>query len=252
MEQGKLKIGNPDVEILDTSGANCTFTLPGASRKDNPHLFGNTALDAAFVSAQAEFKSAIKDSANPFFKSKYADLASIWNACSDSLKKHKLAISQAPGRILSDPTRIEITTTLIHVSGQTRAFTMEVPLVKIDAQGLGSCISYGRRYALTSALGIVVEDDDGNAGSKIITRPKRKSEGGHGGGGSPDINYALPLETITKDEAKELAKMAQELGWTNEEKEHLLDEFGLESIMDLEKSQVSLFEAHLRREMRPR
>lgn len=181
----------------------------------------------ALVAAQAEFKSALKQSNNPFFKSKYADMASIWEACSGALKKHSLAVSQHPGRILDNPNRLELHTELFHSSGQCLTSTMEIPIVKMDPQGFAATITYGRRVGLAALLGIIVDDDDGNAAThKPI--------------------HAKPVLTITKEEAANLKKLSEELGWTQAEREHLLLEYGLDSIMDLEKDQLKQFEAHLR------
>lgn len=187
-------------------------------------------LAAAFVAAQGEFKSALKESSNPFFKSKYADLTSIWEACSGALKKHRLAVSQAPGQLLKDPTRLELKTTIMHASGAEMWSVMEIPLVKIDPQAMGSALSYARRYSLAALLGIVVDDDDANK----ATRDRHKSQ--------PHEE----TETISKEEAKSLAALAVEMGWTEIERQNLLVDFGLDTIMDLPVDQVKKFEAHLR------
>lgn len=126
-------------------------------------------LAAALSKAQAEVEGAKKDSANPHFRSKYADLASVWAACRDALTKNGLAIVQAPG--LCEGSHMTMTTLLTHASGQWVRETMSVPLPKQDPQGLGSAVTYARRYALAAFVGVSPEDDDGNAASHPQGRP---------------------------------------------------------------------------------
>jgi hypothetical protein len=122
------------------------------------------ALATALCEAQHELQSAKKDSINPHFKSKYADLGAIWDACRASLHKHGLAVIQAP-----EPSDIGILlrTVLMHKSGEWIDGTLLIPASKQDPQGYGSAMSYARRYALASMVGIVADDDDdGNAASQ--------------------------------------------------------------------------------------
>jgi hypothetical protein len=124
---------------------------------------GNLAKALALV--QSQIKPAVKDSANPFFKSKYADLNSVWDACRDLLALNGLAVTQL-NQITLDGVIVE--TVLIHTSGEWISGEMYLPLTKHDAQGVGSAITYGRRYGLAAIVGIVAdEDDDGNAASKV-------------------------------------------------------------------------------------
>lgn len=118
-------------------------------------------LASALNKAQAEMGGAVKDSSNPFFKSKYADLASVIEACKDELTKHGLSISQL---VTSDEQgRSYVETVLMHSSGQWIASKMLLHLAKTDMQGLGSAISYARRYSLQSILNIPAVDDDGES-----------------------------------------------------------------------------------------
>jgi hypothetical protein len=127
------------------------------------------ALAKAMLEAQKVLKPAIKDSANPFFKSKYADLGSVWDACREALHANGLSVVQFPGFEQGVAT---LTTILLHTSGEWIAGTAGAPLVKQDAQSAGSVITYLRRYALAAAVGVVTEDDDGQAGSQA-PKPKR-------------------------------------------------------------------------------
>lgn len=125
------------------------------------HSPGISAISAALAMAQGQMAGAKKDSTNPHFRSNYADLASIWEACRVALSSNEIAVVQSPGE-LSDGV-VEITTMLCHSSGEWFRDTLPIPLTKIDAQGLGSAITYGRRYSLAAMVGVAPEDDDGNA-----------------------------------------------------------------------------------------
>ncbi|MBX3380939.1 MAG: ERF family protein [Phycisphaeraceae bacterium] len=127
-------------------------------------------LAAALCKAQATIKCALKSSENPFFKSKYADLSAVWEACRESLTKNGLSISQHTG---SDGTLVTVETALLHSSGQWIASTLTMRPTKSDPQAFGSTITYARRYALAAIVGVVNEDDDGNAGSSGHAAPTR-------------------------------------------------------------------------------
>ena len=114
-------------------------------------------LSAALVKAQAEMSGAVKDSANPFFKSRYADLESVIKAIKEPFAKHGLAYTQFP--ITSDA-GIGVTTRLIHESGEWLECGFFLPLTKLDPQAAGSAITYARRYALQAMAGIPAVDDD--------------------------------------------------------------------------------------------
>ncbi len=116
-------------------------------------------LATALAEAQGKMQGAAKDSANPFFKSRYADLASCWEACRAALSKSGLAVIQTP-RATADG--IEVETMLAHSSGEWVSETLSLPVQKSDAQGIGSAITYARRYSLCAIVGVAPEDDDGN------------------------------------------------------------------------------------------
>ena len=122
-------------------------------------------LAKALSIVQGKLTYAKKDSANPFFKSKYADLDSVWDACRDLLSANGLAVSQFPGTYSELDKSMSLITILTHESGEWISQEMSVPMSKVDAQGAGSCISYMRRYALAAVVGVVQADDDGNAAS---------------------------------------------------------------------------------------
>lgn len=121
-------------------------------------------LATAMAAAQAIMKGAAKDAENPHFRSRYADLASVWDACRAALTANGLSVVQAPRGVPAEGGWIvEVETILLHKSGQWMADTLTVPVGKPDAQGLGSAITYARRYSLAAFVGVAPEDDDGNA-----------------------------------------------------------------------------------------
>lgn len=126
-----------------------------------------TAIAEAMVSAQAEFGAAVKDSANPAYRSKYADLSACIEATQKALNKHGIAVMQAPQL---DGQMVTITTRLQHKSGQWYESDLTLPAVqreRFDSQSVGSAITYGRRYSLQAILNLATTDDDGNAASGI-------------------------------------------------------------------------------------
>lgn len=122
-------------------------------------------LFSAMSKAQAEMSGAKKDSTNPHFKSSYADLASVREACFPAMNKHGLMVMQFP-RLTSAGEHewvVEVETVVGHTSGQFISDTLAVIVSKADAHGIGSALTYARRYALGAVAGVAPEDDDGNA-----------------------------------------------------------------------------------------
>jgi hypothetical protein len=120
-------------------------------------------LATALAVVQGQLTFAKKDSKNPFFKSNYADLESVWEACRSLLSENGLAIMQFPGDYVDG--NMTLTTVMTHSSGEWVAQNMSLPVSKPDAQGAGSAITYMRRYALAAIVGVVQADDDGNSAS---------------------------------------------------------------------------------------
>ena len=133
-------------------------------------------LAAALAKAQGAMKGAAKDADNPFFKSKYADLASVWDACREALSANSLAVVQTMDSDSADT--VTIVTTLMHSSGQWVSGRLTMHPVKPDPQGIGSAITYARRYALAAMVGVAPEDDDGNAAS-AKANPELERKGQH-------------------------------------------------------------------------
>lgn len=107
--------------------------------------------------AQPAIKAAIKDSNNPFFKSKYADLQNVWDACKEAIHSHGLAVMQLPSHVDGEPA---LETILTHSSGQWISGVYPLNPTKKDPQGVGAAITYARRYALAALIGVVYDEDD--------------------------------------------------------------------------------------------
>lgn len=119
-------------------------------------------LAAAFHAAQSQVRNAKKDSKNPHFKSNYADLASVWDACREALHSNGLAVMQSAGPLHEDGKLVGIAmdTTIVHVSGAGMTTTCVVPARNSSPQDYGSAITYARRYGLANMVGVVADDDD--------------------------------------------------------------------------------------------
>jgi hypothetical protein len=134
----------------------------------------------ALAAAQMEMGKALKQSQNPAFRSKYADLGNVMDACMPSLNKHGIAVVQT----MRDES---VVTMFIHESGDILECPVPLILGKRDMQGLGSAVTYARRYGLMSLAGIAPEDDDGNAAAQSPQRAqKAKVEL------PPDLEPSLP------------------------------------------------------------
>lgn len=125
-------------------------------------------LAQSLLKAQTEFMTATKDAKNPFFKSKYATLNSVWEAVANALHNNGLICLQP---IVDN----KVHTVIIHTSGQY--ITSECPIVcakQNDPQALGSAITYSRRYALASMLGVMTDEDDD--AESAMARPQTKPQ----------------------------------------------------------------------------
>lgn len=133
-------------------------------------------LATALAKAQGQIKGAVKDSANPFFKSKYADLASVVEAIRSAFAANGLSYVQSVEPSDKDEVRVE--TTILHSSGEwIGCGVLALPVSKVDAQGYGSALTYARRYSLSAATGVAPEDDDGNAAVTAKPVPVKKMDG---------------------------------------------------------------------------
>ncbi len=153
-------------------------------------------LATALCKCQSEMEAAVKDSLNPHFKSKYADLASVWDAVRQPLTKNGLCVVQSLDTIGENSILIS---TLMHTSGQWIKSTIPVINANKTSQGLGSGLSYARRYSLAALVGCVQDDDDGNS-----SMPKEKLE--KTSVPAPVKEKANPL--INKEQAETLQALA--------------------------------------------
>lgn len=135
-------------------------------------------LATALAKAQGAMDSATKSNVNPHFKSRYADLAAVRDAMREPFAANGLSVVQGLRTVQGG---IEVETVLFHSSGQSIRETLMVPVARMDAQGLGSGATYGRRYALMSMIGLASEDDDGNAVSGNNTRQALQAVDAAGG-----------------------------------------------------------------------
>ncbi len=163
------------------------------------------ALAGALAKAQGEMSGAAKDKTNPHFKSAYADLASVWDACRAALSKNALAVVQP---VAADGSRVTVTTLLTHSSGEWISGELTMTAAQNTPQGIGSCITYARRYALASMVGVAPEDDDGNAASskpdttEAASRPQAAPPAGYD-------RWLMDLEAVADNGAEALKEAWQ-------------------------------------------
>ena len=170
-------------------------------------------LAAALVKAQAVMDGAKKDASavvTGTTKRTYADLASVWDAVRKPLTDNDLCVVQFPRTVGNG---VEIETTLLHgATGQFMSDVLWVPCGKNDAQGLGSAITYGRRYALMAVVGVCPVDDDGAAATQGVAgsagggtqfRPERR-------GGSDWVEEARRDGNL--DETRQKGKLPADKG----------------------------------------
>lgn len=129
-------------------------------------------ISTALAAAQISMGKALKDSTNPHFKRNYADLSSVMDACMAALNSNGIAVIQP---LVSTELGHTVVTKFLHGSDETLECSIPLILGKNDMQGLGSAITYARRYGLMSLAGIAPEEDDGNAAVKSAPKNPPKS-----------------------------------------------------------------------------
>jgi hypothetical protein len=129
-------------------------------------------IAAALARAQMNMGKALKQSANLAFRSKYADLGNVIDACLPALNEAGIALIQPTGE---DAHGRFVETILIHgESGESLSCRVPLIVAKNDMQGYGSAVTYARRYGLMAMAGIAPEDDDGNAAAKAAPKDEPK------------------------------------------------------------------------------
>lgn len=172
---------------------------------DQSELVGE--LAAALARAQKTVLAAAKDVTGQVGgqKKRYADLQGCWDACRASLADNGLAVTQA-GYYEGGETWT-LRTTLLHTSGQWIAGNLPILYsankALTDMQALGSAITYARRYALCAIVGIVTEDDDGNAAGKNVRADDRQAPAAP----APEPARPAGLSAVQVDELHRLCKI---------------------------------------------
>jgi len=211
----------------------------------------------AFIAAQKEMGNAIKDSKNPFFKSAYADLNSVREACLPALNANGIAVLQP---IVQIDGKNFVKTLLLHESGESIEGLTEILFAKQnDPQAQGSGITYARRYGLQSLVNIGAEDDDGNkAAEKPKSEPKKEpAKNAFGLSRNGDLASGADMTETLDNENKELVKRltarinqmgsAAELqGWLEEKAVKTayakLDKYFSEGFAEVKKTELSKFQ----------
>jgi len=196
----------------------CTIA-PFSSSNELKDLF------KALSSAQGQMLAAKADSENPYFKSKYADLKSCWDTIRKPLTDNGLSIIQLP---TEGSMSVKIITVLAHNSGQWISNCVELKPTKNDPQGVGSAMTYARRYGLMAITGIAPEDDDGNdASKKVAEPPQRKSE-------TTNQQSTEQNPVLSEKQLKRLWAIAKESTWDDADiKRYYSEVFNIESSKQL-------------------
>lgn len=186
-------------------------------------------LASALSKAQGEMQAAIKDSINPFFKSKYADLGSVWDAARPVLTKNGLCIMQTTDMVGE---KVVMVTTLAHTSGQWVKSYLPLNPSKNDSQGMGAAITYLRRYSLSALVGVVCDDDDDGETAvgrgKVQPKPANIAK-------KENIDLTKNPDRISQDqlnEVKELIKHVEDICKSNMEA-YLLKEYQISDYADI-------------------
>jgi hypothetical protein len=191
--------------------------------------------------ALAEFNKEItrigKDGLNPHFKNQYATLDHILDTVRPILAKNGISVMLMPS---GDGSVIEMKCLLIHVSGEfIEGPVAAVKPVKIDPQGLGSAMTYLKRYVLSSILGLSTgdPDDDGNAASTPIEKPTYvKQYNNHNTAGGSDLATEKQVQKIRGD----IKRIASKAGLSERDFENqILHKYQINNLSDLKKSAAS-------------
>jgi hypothetical protein len=193
-------------------------------------------LAAALSKAQGEMQAAIKDKINPFFKSSYADLGSVWDAARPVLSKYGLCVMQTT-ELSPERNQVIMVTTLAHTSGQWMKSYLPLNPTKNDSQGMGAAITYLRRYSLSAIVGVVCDEDDD--GETAAGRGKTQAQ-------QPEKNDQLPevaknqgtIEKVGKTEIIALTTLIQNLDKESHKSfcEWISKNFKAQSIQDIPKN----------------
>lgn len=192
------------------------------------------------LAVQKELPKLKKDAENPFHKSKYVTLDNLLAHVLPILNKHGLLLVQSVGTIeVGDSREPALSTTIFDEQGTSVSDSMLLLQKSADPQAQGSAITYARRYALTTILGIAAEEDDDAEGTKPNgAKPVARPTGGATG------TYAtarpLPSRPISQPQRKYLFRLINDNEFSSEEAEKIIKQFaGVKSLNDLTSSQAS-------------
>ena len=165
----------------------------------------------ALALCQGEMSFASKDSLNPHFKSRYADLSAVWDAIREPLSKHGLSVTQIVDIADGKPILISM---LMHASGQWIKSVIPVINANNTSQGQGSGLTYARRYALAALVGCVQDDDDGQESMPKNGNKSKKEE--------PVTHQAT---CISPDQVRTISDLINKCddGYVSKLSKHLLD-----------------------------
>lgn len=179
-------------------------------------------LAQALSRVQALLQGAKKDSNNPFYKSKYADLESVWDACREALTNNGFAIAQP---LSENDNQSKLITLLLHKSGQWIKSEIKIKPQKEDIQSLGAAITYLRRYSLCALVGVIQEDDDAESAIDPVARKKK-----------PDEIKTQPVEArISSEQATTLDRLIAEFDKDIQKKinEFILNDLKADSVKNI-------------------
>lgn len=180
-------------------------------------------IATALAKAQGQMNAASKDSTNPHFKSKYADLASVWQACREPLASNGLSITQTMD--MAGEKQI-LVTTLYHSSGQWIKSLMPLPMCS-KPQETGSVLSYFRRYSLASMCGVYQSDDD----AEIVQSSHR----------------APQVSVISEEQCAELDDL---LSSVPEAKQWILERFRIGSVYEIQAKDWEFISFNIRKKIK--
>lgn len=170
-------------------------------------------LFTALAKAQDEMEIASKDSSNPFYKSKYADLQSVVGSSRPYLAKHGLSVIHL---LQQNDQSTYMVTQLSHSSGQYIRSRVKLSPQKTDIQSLGSYITYMKRYCYAAIVGVVTGDDDD--GESAMIRPNGK-------------NTVAPEECILTTE--QLNKIRSMIGSRSEIADRITKKYGVTTLLQI-------------------
>lgn len=157
-------------------------------------------LAAALAKAQGELDKAKKSSKNPHFRSNYANLEEVWDACREHLSANGLSVIQSVGQ--SEDHKPNLTTMLLHNSGEFLENTVTLPTVKPGPQEVGSCLTYMKRYCLAAMVGVADSDDDAEAAEgrkeQYIRTPSYSGTPVQPKAVTPSVSEAAPSTTAAE------------------------------------------------------